>query len=91
MFQANDVVTFGLFESEDSEEAKQFIIAAGITKYPSAHSFDAAIGAKHGLKAPAVVLFKNVSSVLASHGCVMCAVRQPHVRVWLVVGRGRSV
>ena len=58
--QSNDVVTFGLFDREDSEEAQQFLIAADITKYPSAHSFDAAIGAKHGLKAPAVVLFKNV-------------------------------
>jgi hypothetical protein len=54
-------LAFGYFASESSEELAAFQLAAGLGTTEAAHTFDAAIAARHGITAaPAIVLFKKV-------------------------------
>jgi len=59
LFKTNDAFAFGVFAGADNFEAAIFIEAATLGDHVAAHTFDASIAARHGLTAPAIVMFKK--------------------------------
>jgi protein disulfide-isomerase A1 len=55
----NDVVVLGVFESDDSAEAKAFVEAAGLSELIFAISTNAEVATAFNIKAPAVAVLKN--------------------------------
>ncbi len=58
--QNNNIVTLGVFADESGTEAQAYLAAVGLSKFIGAHTFDASIGALHGVKAPGVTVLKKV-------------------------------
>ena len=59
------MLAFGVFESETSTEFKSFLAASLKSNLVCAHTFSAAIGAKHGLTAPGVMLFNKARGFIS--------------------------